>query len=152
MNLLPASLSGSSPLDNGPAAALARDVTERPAWIGQSIRFGLVAPLVFAVDWSVLHGLERLGLPLSAGRIGSLAASVCVGFLANRFFTFRAAGRPGLGEFGHYVAAAALGIAVNYGLFLLALRLGAPVPAAIGAGMMAAALVTFARFRAIFAR
>ncbi len=127
-------------------------MTERPAWIGQSLRFGLVAPLVFAVDWSVLHALHGLGVPLSAGRIVSLAASVLVGFLANRFFTFRAAGRPDIREFGRYLVAAGLGIAVNYGLFLLALRLGAPVPAAIGAGMLAAALVTFVRFRAIFSR
>jgi hypothetical protein len=32
------------------------------------------------------------------------------------------------------------------------LRLGLPAPAAIGVGMLAAALVTFTRFRAIFAK
>lgn len=127
-------------------------MTQRPAWIGQSLRFAAVAPVVFAVDWSVLHALQQAGVPPSAGRIASLAASVSVGFLLNRFFTFRAAGRPDLGEFVRYLVAAGLGIAVNYGLFLLALRLGAPVPAAIGAGMLAAALVTFVRFRAIFSR
>lgn len=127
-------------------------MSARPAWIGQSLRFGLVAPLVFAVDWSVLHLLQEVGVPLAGGRIVSLAASVGVGFLANRFFTFRVAGRPDLKEFGRYLVAAGLGIAVNYGLFLLALKLGAPTPAAIAAGMLGAALVTFMRFRAIFSR
>ncbi|MFN7398365.1 MAG: hypothetical protein ACK5SX_04700 [Sandaracinobacter sp.] len=48
--------------------------------------------------------------------------------------------------------AAGLGIAVNYGVFALAHRAGAPDPTAIGAGMLAAAAVTFTRFRAIFGR
>jgi putative flippase GtrA len=127
-------------------------MAERPAWIGQSLRFAAVAPLVFAVDWSVLHALQQAGVPPSLGRIASLAASVAVGFLLNRFFTFRAAGRPDMGEFARYLVAAALGIAVNYATFLAALKLGAPAPAAIASGMLAAALVTFVRFRAIFSR
>lgn len=127
-------------------------MTERPAWVGQSLRFGLVAPLVFAVDWSVLHLLGQAGVPALAGRIASLSASVGVGFLLNRGFTFRAEGRPSLAEFRLYVVAAGLGIAVNYGVFAAAHRGGLPDPAAIGAGMLAAAAVTFTRFRAIFGR
>lgn len=122
-----------------------------PNWVGQALRFAMVAPLVFAVDWGVLHALQELGVPPLAGRLGSLAASVGVGFLANRAFTFRAEGRPSWAEFRHYVAAALLGIAVNYGVFALAHRLGLPDPAAILAGMLAAAAVTFTRFRALFA-
>ena len=122
----------------------------RPDWIGQSLRFGLVAPLVFAVDWGVLTLLAGLGVPPLAGRVMSLSASVCVGFVANRFFTFRAAGRPGLAEFGRYLLAAALGMAVNYGTFALLHRAGAPDAAAIAGGMGAAVIVTFTRFRAIF--
>jgi len=124
----------------------------RPQWIGQALRFGLVAPVVFAVDWSVLHLLGLAGVPPLAGRLVSLSASVGVGFLLNRAFTFRADGRPSLSEFRRYVVAAGLGIAVNYGVFALAHRAGAPDPAAIGAGMLAAAAVTFTRFRAIFGR
>lgn len=124
---------------------------KRP-WIGQSLRFGLVAPLIFLVDFGVLSLLATGGVPPLIGRLGSLAASVGVGFLLNRAFTFRASGRASFGEFGRYVLAAALGIAVNYGVFALALRAGAPHAAAIAAGMLAASLVTFTRFRAIFAR
>jgi putative flippase GtrA len=127
-------------------------MSARPAWIGQALRFGMVAPLVFAVDWSVLHLLVGLGIPPLAARVGSLAASVGVGFLLNRAFTFRAAGRPTGREFGRYLLAAGLGIATNYGVFAAAHRLGLPDPAAIAAGMLAAAAVTFTRFRAVFAR
>lgn len=123
----------------------------RAPWIGQSLRFGMVAPLVFAVDWAVLHSLVNLGLPPLVARLGSLAASVAVGFLLNRNFTFRAAGRPSRQEFGRYLLAAALGIAANYGVFALTHRLGLPNPAAIAAGMLAAAAITFTRFRGVFA-
>lgn len=112
----------------------------------------MVAPIVFAVDWSVLHLVGLAGVPALAGRIVSLAASVGVGFLLNRAFTFRAEGRPSISEFRRYVVAAALGIAVNYGVFAIAHRAGLPDPAAIGAGMLAAAAVTFTRFRLIFGR
>lgn len=125
---------------------------ERPPWIGQALRFGLVAPVVFAVDWSVLYLVGLSGVPALAGRIASLSASVGAGFLLNRGFTFRADGRPSLAEFRRYVLAAGLGIAVNYGVFAAAHRAGLPDPAAIGAGMLAAAAVTFTRFRAIFGR
>lgn len=124
----------------------------RPEWIGQSIRFGLVAPLVFGVDWGLLTLLAAAGIPPLAGRPLSLAASVGVGFLANRFFTFRATGRPGWGEFGRYLLAAALGMAVNYATFAALHHLGFPNAIAIAGGMGAAALVTFTRFRAIFTR
>ena len=124
----------------------------RAPLMGQSIRFGVVAPLIFLVDFGVLSLLVRVGVPPLLGRLGSLGASVCVGFLVNRAFTFRAAGRPTGGEFARYVAAAALGIAVNYGLFALAYKAGLAHWAAILSGMLAAALVTFTRFRAIFSR
>jgi putative flippase GtrA len=123
-----------------------------PEWVGQSARFALVAPLVFAVDWGILALLAAGGIPPLAGRLLSLSGSVCVGFLLNRAFTFRAAGRPSFAEFGQYVGAALLGIVVNYGCFAVAHWLGIPDPAAIGIGMLAAAAVTFTRFRAIFGR
>ena len=123
-----------------------------PAWVGQSLRFGLVAPLVFLVDYGVLSLLGKAGVPALAGRLLSLSASVGVGFLVNRRFTFRAQGRPTWGQFGRYVAAAGLGIAVNYGVFAIAHRAGLPDAAAVASGMLAAALVTFTRFRAVFRR
>ena len=75
--------------------------------------------------------------------------------LRERLATFGLALHPDktrLIEFGRYAAAAALGIAVNYGLFALLHRAGAPNAAAIAGGMGAAAIVTFTRFRAIFSR
>jgi len=119
-----------------------------PPWVGQSLRFGMVAPVVFLVDLAILSALDGLG-PY-AGRVLSLAGSVVVGFLLNRFFTFRATGRPSLDEVRRYAIAAALGIGVNYGVFSVAIALGLPGAAAIGCGMLAAALVTFIRFRAVF--
>jgi putative flippase GtrA len=127
-------------------------MADHAPWIGQALRFGLVAPIVFGVDWGVLHGLGLLGVDPHLGRLLSLPASVLVGFLLNRSFTFRAAGRPTAGEAARYLVAALLGMLVNYGGFVVGLRLGLPAPAAIGVGMLAAALVTFTRFRAIFAK
>ncbi len=124
-----------------------------PPWIGQSLRFGMVAPVIFLVDWAILSALASLfGLAPHFGRIVSLAGSVAVGFLLNRFFTFRATGRPTLAEARRYAVAAALGIAVNYTVFVAAIALGLPAVAAIAAGMLAAALVTFLRFRAAFSK
>lgn len=125
---------------------------DAPAWVGQSLRFGLIAPVIFLVDFGVLTLLVKAGIPPLAGRLGSLAASVGVGFLLNRYFTFRATGRPTIPEFAQYLLAAALGIAVNYGVFALAHSAGLPNAAAVALGMLAAALVTFTRFRAIFKR
>jgi putative flippase GtrA len=125
---------------------------ERPQWIGQSLRFAAVAPVVFAVDWAVLRLLGMAGIAPLAGRLGSLAASVGMGFLLNRFFTFRVGGPPSRGEFARYLAAAGLGLMVNYLVFAAAHRSGLADPVAILAGMLAAAAVTFLRFRAIFAR
>ena len=123
---------------------------ERQSWIGQALRFGLVAPVIFAVDWGLLTGLGRIGISPYAGRIASLGASVAVGFLLNRTFTFRAAGRPTLAELRRYLLAAILGIAVNYAVFSAAVWFGVPNAASIACGMLAAAAVTFLRFRAIF--
>lgn len=125
---------------------------EHPLWVGQLLRFGLMAPIIFLVDLGALTLLTRVGMPPLIGRLGSLAASVGVGFLLNRTFTFRAKGRPNGPEFGRYLVAAALGIVLNYGVFAVAQRAGAPHAAAIAAGMLAAALVTFLRFRAVFSR
>ncbi len=119
-------------------------------WIGQALRFGLVAPVIFLVDWGLLSALSRLGAGPYAGRIGSLLASVGVGFLLNRFFTFRASGWPGLGELRGYALAAGLGIAINYGTFAALVAIGTPHAVAIASGMLAAAAVTFLRFRAVF--
>ncbi len=122
----------------------------RPAWIGQSLRFGLVAPVVFLVDWGVLSALGAAGIGPYAGRVASLAVSVAVGFVLNRSFTFRAAGRPTWAQARGYALAAALGVGVNYGVFALAVHAGLPNALAIASGMLAAAAVTFLRFRAVF--
>ena len=121
-----------------------------PRWVGQSFRFGLVAPILFLVDWGVLSALTAAGMDAYGGRAGSLAASVAVGFFVNRRFTFRAEGRPTWGEARGYAMAAALGVGVNYGVFALAVRAGAPHAPAIAAGMLAAACFTFIRFRTLF--
>lgn len=114
------------------------------------MRFALVAPVIFAIDWAVLSALGAAGLPPYAGRVASLGLSVGVGFGLNRRFTFRATGRATWGEARAYVVAAGLGIAVNYGAFALATRAGLPPAPSIGLGMLAAAAVTFARFKALF--
>lgn len=111
----------------------------------------MVAPVIFLVDWGILSLLVQGGIAPELGRIGSLMGSVGVGFLLNRFFTFRVAGKPTFAEARRYALAAGLGIAVNYGVFVVAARLGMPHAPAIAAGMLAAALVTFVRFRAAFA-
>jgi putative flippase GtrA len=123
-----------------------------PSWVGQSIRFAAVAPLVFLADYGLLAMLSGLGVNDYAGRLASLGGSVVAGFLLNRFFTFRASGRPTLAEARAYALAAMLGIGVNYAVFAAAIALSAPHALAILSGMLAAALVTFLRFRDLFAK
>lgn len=115
------------------------------------MRFAAVGLLLWSLDWAVLKTTLGWGMDPYAGRVLSLALSMVVGFQANRRFTFRATGTPTTTEARRYALAAASGMAANYAMFAALTAAGANHGLGIAAGMGAAAVVTFVRFRGIFA-
>lgn len=86
------------------------------------LRFAFVGALGFLVDLAVLAlALEALGLGPWAGRALSFAVTVTFTWAMNRHLTFGARKAAGLGgmarEWARFVAANAIGLAVNYGVY-----------------------------------
>ncbi|RJS93285.1 GtrA family protein [Salinisphaera sp. Q1T1-3] len=107
-------------------ARLARRI-HRPAL------FAAVGGVAFGVDMTVLGGLVHgLGLAPAIARGLSILAALSVAWYINRRVTFAAAGGGGhLGEWLSYLAVNALGMGLNYGIYVAIVsltRLGAAHP------------------------
>lgn len=85
--------------------------------------FALAGGAGFVADAGVLMLGTGLGLPAAAARVPSFLGAVLVTWAINRRVTFRTGARASLREFLHYLAAMALGLGVNYAVFLAALAL-----------------------------
>lgn len=115
------------------------------------MRFGLVGVVAVAADAALLHIGLLAGVSPLAARIVSLSACVVVTWALNRRFTFRSDRAPSWSEFGSYVVAAAIGIALNYGAYALVVLAGGAPVAGLGTGAALAALVNFLSFRRLLA-
>ena len=93
--------------------------------IGQFLRFGIVGATGYVVDAGLLRiELEWLGLGYYDGRILSFIVAACTTYLLNRIWTFRHAPRiHPQRQALLWVALMTAGFAVNYGTFILCLRL-----------------------------
>lgn len=85
--------------------------------------FALAGGLGFGADAGVLTLGVVLGLNPALARVPSFLAAVLVTWVINRRLTFRTAAAPTVREFLHYLAAMALGLAVNYAVFLAVLSI-----------------------------
>ena len=91
----------------------------------QFLRFGTVGAIGFVVDAGVLRLLLTLGLGYYSGRAISFLAAATATWILNRSFTFRREsdwhGHPAR-EWLAYLSLMALGGAVNYGIYALAVE------------------------------
>ena len=86
------------------------------------LRFAIVGALGFGVDLAVLWvALEQLQLGVYAARLVSFAVTVTFTWVMNRYLTFGDRRAHGLGgvltEWARFVAANAIGLAVNYAVY-----------------------------------
>lgn len=117
------------------------------------LRFAIVGALGFGVDLAVLWlALEQLHLGVYAARLVSFAVTVTFTWAMNRHFTFgerRAHGLGGMaGEWARFVAANAIGLAVNYAVYAALVGWGtgwfASPYVAAGCGSIAGLVFNFA--------
>ena len=107
------------------------------------VRFGLVGGSGFALCAGVLQGLELLGLRPFLAQFPTFFVGVLFTWSLNRRFTFQRSHKSLVAEFGEYVAASSVGLAVNVGAFSLALAAGLPSFPALGAAALAGMLVNY---------
>lgn len=87
---------------------------------GQAWRFAVSGVLGLAVDTATLYGLMALGLGFAWARVVSFLAAATFTWAFNRRLTFatQQAQAPSWGEWLRYLAAMAVGGAVNYAVSL----------------------------------
>ena len=115
-------------------------------------RFALTGAVGFVVDATVLGAGMALGLPAWLARIPAVLAAVAITWRINRAKTFRTSVPPTLREFGTYLAAISLGLAINGGLFLAMLWAGALPAVALVVASATATVVNFLTSRRLLDR
>lgn len=131
-------------------ALAARALGSRPGrLVVQFGKFGLVGAVGFVVDAAVLYLGLGLGLEFFVARVPSFLAAATTTWALNRAFTFRRADHAPLHrQWAAFVAANAVGGAVNYAVSV-ALEAGVPVVEAhpvlaVAAGSIAGLFFNFA--------
>lgn len=112
------------------------------------LRFSVVGIIGFGADAALLLAAVGLGLPPLAARLLSWLGAASATFALNRRVTFGdAAATPAWRQWPLFLAANALGGAVNYGVFGLVLGGAAPtgprLVAALAAGTLAGLVLNF---------
>lgn len=94
---------------------------------GQFIRFCVVGTLGFVADSSILTILTQLFTwgPIAA-RIASFLGAATLTWLLNTRFTFRSKAKARAGQWALYIAATAIGAAINIGAYSSWLALHTP--------------------------
>lgn len=105
-------------------------------------RYCLVGAAGFGTDSILLQaGIHFLGLGVLTARVPSFLAAVLVTWYFNRGFTFRAEHKSFLESFPVYIAANAIGLAINFGTYSAGVLLSPflanwpLIPLAAGAGL-----------------
>ena len=90
------------------------------------LRFAGVGAIISLVDIGLLYFLNSLGMSIYLARVPSFLASMTVGYILNRYFTFHhiETGRALWHSLLRHYSVHAAGGAVNYGVFILALIIG----------------------------
>jgi putative flippase GtrA len=115
-------------------------------------RFILVGAVAFGLDAAIVWAMTRIGVNAYGARAVSLCLSVAFTFLFNRALTFQARQPFTWTEVVAYVSASGLGMAINYGIYVLALKLGAMWLLAMVVGTGLASLFNFYAYGRIFAK
>lgn len=90
------------------------------------VRFAGVGVTISLIDIGLLYFLNSLGMNIYLARIPSFLASMTVGYILNRYFTFHhlETGRALWHSLIRHYSVHAIGGAVNYGVFILTLIIG----------------------------
>lgn len=120
--------------------------------IAQIARFGVSGVLATGIDYGVLQLGLWAGLGPQLGRVPSIAAAMVFAWWMHRSFTFQTQARPRLAEFLAYCGIAAVGAAVNYGVYAAGLWLGTGLTPAFVMGTIAGAVFNFLRYRILLGR
>jgi putative flippase GtrA len=118
----------------------------------QLLQFAAAGAAGFVVDAGVLYAALGMGMGYFSGRAVSFLCAVFTTWLINRNHAFSdRRERHVAAEFGHYVAAMALGGAVNYGVYsavIMALPRGRWTPlVALAAGVSVGMAINYATSR-----
>ena len=114
-----------------------------PSLRSQMVGFALVGGAGFATDALLFMALHHgLGLPVMAARALAFLPATGVTWALNRRFVFLTAGGAQRGaEYLRHLLVQAIGIAINFGTFYLAVRAGLgagngqSIPLALGSGV-----------------
>lgn len=123
-----------------------------PAWRGQALRFIGVGLATAGIDFGVLAGLGAQGVSHYLARIVSIGCALVVAWWLNRSLTFGSTAPPSWREFLSYASTAAMGAAINYGLYSVCLWAGLPLWLAFVIGTGVSAVFNFLRYRVLLAR
>jgi putative flippase GtrA len=110
----------------------------------------LVGGAAFLMDVAIVWCLKSLHVSAYGARVISLAASVLLTFFLNRSLTFQAKGPLQPQDFLAYATASGVGVAINYILYAVGIKLGAPLLLAMAVGTLCAALFNFFTYGRIF--
>ena len=90
------------------------------------LRFACVGTIISLVDIGLLYLLNALGLNIYLARIPSFFASMTVGYVLNRYFTFHhlETGRALWHSLVRHYSVHGVGGAINYGVFVATLMIG----------------------------
>lgn len=93
---------------------------------GMFVRFAAVGATISLIDIGLLYLLNHLGLNIYLARIPSFFASMTVGYILNRYFTFHhlETGRALWHSLLRHYSVHAVGGAINYGVFIATLIIG----------------------------
>jgi putative flippase GtrA len=116
------------------------------------LTFATIGAAAFGVDALLLYGLMDLGAGFYLGRLGSWTSAASFTWFLNRRLTFRGAARDApLRQWLRFLSANAVGGAVNYGVYALAILgsgLAREYPVlAVGAGSAAGLVLNFSLSR-----
>lgn len=90
----------------------------------QFLKFAIVGSIAFVVDAALLLiAVEVLHWAPEVARILSFLGAVTTTWYLNRSFTFATQAAPSVKEFVSYVLAMSFGLAVNYAVFVVVIRL-----------------------------
>ena len=114
------------------------------------VRFVCVGVAAFVVDAAIVWILGYVLANLYVARAMSLCASIMLTFVLNRALTFSASGPLRIGEVASYVGASAIGIALNYAVYAVLIKLEVFWLIAMMAGTVVGASFNFIAYGRIF--
>lgn len=117
----------------------------------QFLRFFVVGAAAFILGAALLLALGKLGVHPIAAQAATLVVCVTATWWGNRRWSFAVEAPPNLNEYGRYVAASAIGLAMNLAIFAVTLRISDSVLVAYTSATLVVMAFNFASYKlAIF--